>query len=107
MSDRDLKIKEAIKEAAAQFLSRESNRKSLITVTDVVLSPDGKEADILFTVLPTTQEAAAVDFANRKRAEFKQFLFAKFKLGRVPFMTFGIDKGEKHRQRIDEITAKF
>ncbi len=107
MSDRDQRIEETIREAAAKFLSQESNRTSLITVTGVALSADGKRAQIMVTVMPDSQETAALDFANRKRAEFKQFLFDKSRLGRVPFLEFVLDRGEKHRQRIDEITAKF
>ncbi len=105
-SDRQDKIKEAIREAAAEFLSRNSNRKSLITVTGVSLSTDGKRADVLFTVLPETQEQAALDFSNRRRADFKDFLLEKFRLGRIPHLEFKIDKGEKHRQHIDQILGK-
>lgn len=107
MSDtRDEKIIKIIKIAAANFLERESNGASLITVTDVKLSNDGKYATILFTVLPEDKQNAALEFAKRMRSEFKDYIKKNTKIGIIPMFDFGIDFGEKHRQRIDEISLK-
>ncbi|MFA7252286.1 MAG: ribosome-binding factor A [Candidatus Paceibacterota bacterium] len=103
---RDEKLKDQIKKWAAEFLQRESNGNSLITVTDVKISTDAKEATILFTVLPESKQEAALEFARRQLSEFREFLGKKVKIGRMPFFHFDIDRGEKHRQRIDEITIK-
>jgi len=103
---RDEKLKDQIKKWAAEFLQRESNGNSLITVTDVKISADTKEATILFTVLPEDKQEAALEFARRQLSEFRVFLGENVKIGRMPFFHFDIDRGEKHRQRIDEITIK-
>jgi ribosome-binding factor A len=103
---RDEKLKDQIKKWAAEFLQRESNGNSLITVTDVKISTDAKEATILFTVLPEIKQEAALEFARRQLSEFRDFLGEKVKIGRMPFFHFDIDRGEKHRQRIDEIIIK-
>ena len=99
-SDRIVTI---IKKAAAEFMQRESNGASLITITDVRLSNDEKYANILFTVLPEDKEEVALEFAKRMRSEFKQYIKAHTKLGRIPLFDFQIDLGEKHRQKIDTI----
>ena len=96
----DRKI-EIIRDLSARFLELEGNGKSLITVTSVQMSRDEKYATILFTVFPDVQEKTALEFAKRKRSEFKSFVRQNSTLGRVPFFDFGIDLGEKNRQKID------
>lgn len=103
---KDEKLKDQIHKWAAEFLQRESNGTSLITVTDVALSREAKEATVLFTVLPDSKQEIALEFARRQLSEFREYMNEKIKTGRMPFFHFEIDRGEKHRQRIDEITIK-
>ncbi|MEI6420004.1 MAG: ribosome-binding factor A [bacterium] len=102
---RDEKVYDAIKKVAAEFLQRESNHMSLITVTDVKVSKDGKLATILITVLPVHKEPEAIAFLKRMRREFRDYFMSKIRMGRIPTFDFDIDRGEKHRQRIDELTV--
>lgn len=104
MSLRDEKMTEEIRHVSARFFSLESNRTSLVTVTSVHLADNGKEATVFFTVFPEDKEDAVLDFAKRKRSEFKHFVKQESRLGRIPFFDFAIDKGEKNRQRIDELS---
>lgn len=101
--DRDQKLKDVIREAAAEFLQRESNYTSILTVTDVSLSDRGSQSTIFFTVLPEDKEKGALDFVKRKRAEFREYFKSKARMRALPFFDFEIDKGEKNRQKIDEI----
>lgn len=103
MKNREEKLKEALKNEAAKFLNAESNRTSMLTVTDARISNDGKMATILFTVYPTSKEKAALDFIKRKRSEFREFAMKNIKIGKIPFFDFKIDLGEKHRQKIDDV----
>ncbi|MBU6370878.1 MAG: ribosome-binding factor A [Patescibacteria group bacterium] len=103
-ASRNEKILRIVKTAAADYLQRESSGQSLITVTDVRLSEDEKYATILFTVLPEEKERAALEFAKRMRSDFKEYVKAHTNLGKIPLFDFDIDRGEKHRQRIDEIS---
>lgn len=100
------KLKDQIKKFAAEFLQRESNGQSMITVTDVKIGSEAKEATVFFTVLPETKQDSALEFARRQLGEFREFMNEKVKTGRMPFFHFDIDRGEKHRQRIDEIIIK-
>lgn len=102
-SSRDQKLKDIIKEAAAEFLQREGNYTSILTVTDISLSDRGNQATIFFTVLPEEKEKGALDFVKRKRAEFREFFKSRARMRALPFFDFEIDKGEKNRQKIDEI----
>jgi len=104
MSIQDERVREQLKELAARFLAMEGNKSSLMTVTNVEMSKDGKSASILFTVFPEEFEKTALEFAKRKRSEFKKFVKDHVSFGRIPSLDFRIDIGEKNRQRIDEIS---
>lgn len=104
MSQRDEKIIELVREKAAEFLQRQSNGASMLTVTRVALSNDAKTATIFFTVFPQEKEKPALDFAQRQRSNFKSFIKKETRLNRIPFFDFVIDEGEKNRQKIDSIS---
>ncbi|MSU45500.1 MAG: ribosome-binding factor A [Candidatus Zambryskibacteria bacterium] len=103
MANRNEKISEILHDLGARFLSLNGNGSSLLTVTHVELTRDGKRATIFFTVFPDKHEKTALEFAKRKRSEFKEFIKDNSKLGRIPQMDFGIDSGEKNRQKIDDL----
>lgn len=103
MDTRDERLKEILRDLGARFLLQNGNNSSLLTVTDVKLSDKGKYATIMFTVFPDSFEKTALEFAKRKRSEFREFVKENSKLGRIPQMDFEIDLGEKNRQRIDNL----
>ena len=103
MSTRDDRMKEILRDMGARFLLLNGSGASLLTVTRVELTSDGKRATIFFTVFPDNFEKTALEFAKRKRSEFKEFVKDNSKLGRIPQMDFEIDSGEKNRQKIDSL----
>ena len=103
MSFRTEKVSELVKKLAAEFLSREADKSSIITVTNANISDDLKNATIFFSVYPKASEDAALNFAKRKRSELKKYVKSKLKMRRIPFFDFEIDFGEKNRQKIDEL----
>jgi len=103
MTDRQMKVANLIKEKTAEFLMRENNNTSLITVTGATTSPDLKKATIFITVLPVDKEKTALLFAKRKRPEIRNFLKKHMMTKVIPFVEIEIDRGEKNRQKIDEL----
>ena len=103
MPERNEKVANFIKELSAQFLGRENNRTSLITVTNCTCSPDLKRATVFITVLPTEKEREALEFTKRSRGDLREFLKKNMETKIVPFIDIAIDQGEKNRQRIDEL----
>ncbi len=97
------KIAGALSRVAAEFFNLESNGASLITVTSTKLSPDGKYMTFYVSVLPAEKEDAALDFMKRKRSELREYVKAHSRIGRLPFLEVAIDRGEKNRQKIDEL----
>ena len=103
MNHRSERIAEALRETAAEFLSREAGRQSLITVTGARVSDTGVRADILLSVLPDEEAEGALSFANRHRAEFMQYFKTRVKGVQSLHIEFMLDRGEKNRQRLDEL----
>ncbi len=102
-SYRKEKIIDIIHKSASDFIQRESNKDSMITVTRIELSSDLKKAIVLVTVFPEHKEEAGIDFLKRNRSEFRDFVNKKTKIGQLPWFDFEIDNGEKSRQKIDKI----
>jgi ribosome-binding factor A len=103
MTERTEKVSNLIKELAATFLGRENNKTSLITVTHATVSPDLKKGTVFITVLPDSKEHDALEFAKRKRPDLREFLKKNMETKIIPFIDIVIDKGEKNRQKIDEL----
>ncbi len=101
MSNRNERFSEVLRDLAARFLLIHGNKSSLITVTNIKLTTNEKNATIFFTVFPDEFEKTALEFAKRKRVEFREFVKENSNLGHLPFFDFEIDLGEKNRQRID------
>jgi len=102
-SQKQQQISEQIAHLAAEFLGRESNRQSLITVTRADVSPDMARSTIYFTVMPTSYEDSALEFTKRLRKEFRAHVKKNTQMRRLPFFDFEIDHGEKHRQHLDTL----
>ncbi len=103
MNQRNAKVANQIKELSAQFLERENDRTSLITIMSVNCSPDLKRATIFITVLPTAKETTALNFVKRKLGILREYLKKNLPIKIIPFLDVAIDLGEKNRQKIDEL----
>src|SRR3989344_8452447 len=103
MNQRNEKVANQIKELAAQFLEREADKTSLITVMSCTTSPDLKRATIFITVLPTEKETPALNFVKRQLGDLREFLKKNMPIKIIPFLDVAIDLGEKNRQKIDEL----
>jgi len=100
---RNEKIKNNIKELAAIYIEREAGPSSMITVTRALISPDGKKATIMVSVLPKEKEKAAYGFIKRNLGELRKYVSKNLKINPIPFLDVQIDEGEKNRQKIDEL----
>ncbi len=104
MDARNERIGEALRATAAEFLAREAGRQSMITVTNVHMSPDGRSALVFITVFPDSAEQSALAFAQRSRSELNIAFKKHVRGASLPHIEFRIDTGEKTRQRLDELS---
>ena len=100
---RNEKIKNNIREIAANYIEKEAGVTSMITVTRVLLSQDGKRATIMVSVLPREKEKAAYGFLKRNLGELRKHLTKNLRINPIPFLDVQIDEGEKNRQKIDDL----
>jgi len=101
---KDDKFISLISRFAGEYFSIESSKDSLITITRTEIFDRGKRALVYFTALPREKEQAALEFAKRRRNDFRQFIMSKKSFGFAPKIDFCIDEGEHNRQRIDELS---
>jgi ribosome-binding factor A len=106
MDHRQEKIESLLAQQVGLFLSQESGKMSLITVTRVEFNQRNKHALVYLSVLPENQEKTALEFAKRKSPELREWIEDKISIGSIPFFEFMIDIGEKNRQRVEEISAQ-
>lgn len=104
MSERQEKVSHEIAKAAALFLEKVSERNSLITVTRVNISPDLRNSTIYITVLPESQEESALFFCKRRMSDFKKYIKENLRMKIIPFFDVEIDRGERNRQTIENIS---
>ncbi len=100
------KMRSAIMSLAGQFIEAESNRTSLITVTDCKVADKMKNATVFVTVFPEDKEVGALQFLKRKGRDFQKYLRENARMRNAPFVNFEPDTGEKNRQKIDELLSK-
>ena len=105
MTRKQDKVTSLLVTLANDFINRESNRRTLITITHADISPKLDKSTIYLSVFPEKEEAVALDFLRRKRSEFRNFVKEKSRLRVVPMFDFAVDLGEKNRQRIEDISA--
>lgn len=106
MSEHVGKIEQLYAHLAAEFISRESNRQSLVTVTRAALSPTKTSCDIFVTVFPEDQEHIAMQFLSRNHHALHEYVKSHVSSRRVPHFTIVLDKGAKNQHAIEAILSK-
>lgn len=92
-----------IKKYASDYITRNSSRLSLITITRAETSSDEKRILLHVSVLPEAAEGPAMDFLKRHQDDIRQHIIKHSKIRMMPWLRFTIDKGEKNRQLVDEL----
>ncbi|OGG44639.1 hypothetical protein A2841_00735 [Candidatus Kaiserbacteria bacterium RIFCSPHIGHO2_01_FULL_48_10] len=90
---RNDRLLSSLSQAVAEFISRESNRTSLITVTRVELANHDSLARVFVSVLPPEQGHAAIDFLTRQEREARDFLKKRIEMRILPKLVFQLDPG--------------
>jgi ribosome-binding factor A len=87
---------------AGDWITRNSNRNSLITLTRADTTADGKKLLIFYTVLPESQSVPAHEFLTRHGDDIRNYV--KKKMKREPaWFRFIVDTGERNRERVSDL----
>jgi ribosome-binding factor A len=104
MSARDDRAISILLESAGRYIAREAGRNTLITPTRATFSKDRKNATIYVSVYPEGQDTHAIDFLMRHKDLFRNELKKMTRFSRLPFIRFELDKGERARQHLEDVT---
>lgn len=102
-SERQEKMNKELRKIFADFIERESNKSSLVTVTRCDIAPNFKNATVFISVLPEDKEDQVVAFLERRKWDARDYVKKNLKTRIIPFVDFQIDYGEKNRQKIDQL----
>lgn len=103
---KDARMESQLKDLAGEFVARQSNRTSLLTVTRVTLSNDFSHVEIGLSVMPRSGEKGALAMLNRNEEDFFKVLKKRTRFHRIPHATFVADEGEYNRQMIEGVLPK-
>ena len=103
MNIKDKKISDMLQKIAGEFIQRNSNMTSLITVTRVDVGDRGGKATLYVTVFPEDKEKGALDMLKRKRTEFRDAVKSGLRVSRIPFCDFELDRAAKLLRTIEEL----
>lgn len=104
MSARDERAISILLENAGRYIAREAGRDTLITPTRANFSKDRQNATIYVSVFPDGQDDHAINFLMRHKDLFRNELKKTTRFVRLPYIRFEIDRGEKSRQHLDDIS---
>ena len=100
------KINKEMKKLFAQFIEKESNKASLVTVTRCEISSDRKNIKVFVSVFPQDMEDKVIAFLDRRKWDARDYMKKRIRTRVIPFVHFLIDEGEKNRQKIDQLLNK-
>lgn len=88
MSLKHNRATEIITRASSDFILREADTSSLITVTRAEVTEDMGHATIFVSVFPDDRKQSALDFLKRKQHDMAEYLKEHVRLRRIPRITF-------------------
>ncbi len=103
MTLRQEKLDAELTKVIAEFLRREFGAAPLVTVTHAKIARGLKSAFVFISVFPETKERAVRARLKKRQHALKEYIAAHMRMKYLPAVSFEIDRGEKNRQRIDEL----
>ncbi len=106
MKHKKEKLSSAIQAAVGEYLANKRFDDAMVTVTSISLSRNFSKAIIGVSVFPESKEKRVVQKLNRGKGLFAKYVKSTTRISNIPLFSFVVDEGEKHRQRIDELSRE-
>ncbi|MDQ8204973.1 30S ribosome-binding factor RbfA [Pelagicoccus sp. SDUM812003] len=106
MSNRKIRVGELMKREISDILhTRFKGSAVMITITEVDVSPDNKNAKVLFSVIETKDSSVgkAQRFLDAKKSQFKRELSRRIVLKYMPELEFVFDEKNLAANRVNEM----
>ena len=110
-SQRQLKVGEELRHLISNALHRETFydeviETSNITITEVNVSPDLKNAKVYIMPLGGKQKLQVLDSLNKVKGHIKKLISGSITLRQIPKISFIIDNSFEYANHIDQILHK-
>lgn len=101
------KLSDLMEEELSSIISREVELPEgiLVTITRVVISPDGHYAAIFISVLGG-EAKSALEILQKRVYNIQQRLNRRLRVRPIPKIHFAPDLGEMHREKIEKTLAE-
>ncbi|MBU2633015.1 ribosome-binding factor A [Patescibacteria group bacterium] len=106
MTLREEKINSLLKRILSEFFARLTSGGCFVNITEIEIARDLKFAKIFVSIYPEKESPRMLKMLKKKGGEMRKYVGTKTRLKFIPFFEFQIDKGEKNRQRIEELLLK-
>ena len=101
------RLNSSIKEIASDFFEKEVSIPGiLLTVTRIELRNHFTKAQIFVTVYPDSREKEAMNAVKTKSQFLHDYFKKRLRIRIIPRFEILIDKGEKNREKIEEILKR-
>lgn len=110
-SQRQLRVGEELRHLISIILLRETFydeiiEKNNITITEVNVSPDLKNAIVFVMPLGGKQKLEVIESLNKVRGRIKKFISTNINLRQIPHLYFKIDESFENAKKIEKILQK-
>ena len=110
-SQRQLKVGEELRHLISNALHRETFydevlETSNITITEVSVSPDLKNAKVYIMPLGGKQKLEVLESLNKVKGHIKKLISSEINLRQIPKINFMIDSSFEYAKNIDQILHK-
>jgi len=106
MSQKDERAASILQRSVGKFLSELSEPGVLVTITKLETFDRERTVNVYITIYPESREEEIMKKLRRERSALREHVREHEKLANLPVFDFLIDRGEKNRQHIDEISGK-
>lgn len=104
MSRRIQKVAELLKQQLALMIIEVLPEElGIVTLTEIIVSKDIKNAQIFISCLESSSEAKVIKILVKKAKEFQHILGRKLQMRYTPKLEFKVDKGLGKVNRVEEI----
>lgn len=109
MKRRTAVVSSNLKRAINEVLARGANDpriRGMITVTDVDITGDLKEAKVRVTVFPEEYESLTMHGLKAATGRIRREAMQRMRIKEMPSIRFVVDEGQKNQARVMELLAK-
>jgi len=104
MNNRIERVGELLKQELSKLIKAEiSEDYGIITVTDVIVGGDFKEAKVFISCFDKIYEQKVVDELKKHKLQFQQYLGRNLTMKFTPRLEFMIDKNQDKVEEIEKI----